>query len=293
MRDGDKVLIFGCGFSGRAIARLFSADGADVWGTTRSMTKADPIRAAGAAPLVFDGTPTPEVMAALAEATHLVLSISPDHGGDPSLALLGGRLAALCPKLRWGAYLSTVGVYGDHDGAWVDEAVPCKPVSQRSVARLAAEAAWADVFTEAGLPLSILRLSGIYGPGRNQIRTAMEGGARRLVKPGQVFNRIRVEDIAGACLHLAKRGAQGVWNVTDDEPAPPQDVVAFACTLAGLPLPPEQDFATAELTPMARSFYGENKRVSNARLRASGYAFQFPNYRQSLTQLWRDRRWND
>jgi nucleoside-diphosphate-sugar epimerase len=290
--DSANVLIFGCGFSGRAIASAFAGEGATVSGTTRSMAKADGIRAAGATPLVFDGTLTPVVEAALAACTHIVLSISPDHGGDPSLALLEARLTDLCPKLRWGAYLSTVGVYGDHDGAWVDEQTPCKPVSSRSVARVAAEEAWAGAFAKAGLPLSILRLSGIYGPGRNQIRTAMEGGTRRLVKPGQVFNRIRVEDIAGACLFLAGRGLDGVWNVTDDEPAPPQDVVAFACMLAGLPLPPEQDFATAELTPMARSFYGENKRVSNAKLRGAGYAFQFADYRASLAQLWRDGRWN-
>jgi nucleoside-diphosphate-sugar epimerase len=134
----------------------------------------------------------------------------------------------------------------------------------------------------------VLRLSGIYGPGRNQIKTALEGGARRLVKPGQMFNRIRVEDIAGATQFLASKKRGGIYNVTDNEPAPPQDVVAYACQLSGVPLPPEQDFATAELTPMARSFYGENKKVSNTKIKELGFKFMYPNYRISLEQLWQD-----
>jgi nucleoside-diphosphate-sugar epimerase len=286
-----QVLIFGCGFSGKAIAREASARGMAVFGTTRSAGKFASVADAGATPLVFDGTMNDALAAALGGTTHLVLSISPDNGGDPSLALLGDALKRHAPKLEWAAYLSTVGVYGDHDGAWVDEETPCRPVSSRSVARVAAEQAWAESSAKAGVPLAILRLSGIYGPGRNQIRTAMEGGARRLVKPGQVFNRIRVEDIASAALFLAARGTGGVFNITDHEPAPPQDVVAHACTLAGVPLPPEQDFATAELTPMARSFYGENKRVSNAKITGLGFRFAFPDYRVSLEELWRTGRW--
>lgn len=293
MTSGGNWLILGCGFSGRAIARQAAESGASVRGTTRNPANFAPIAATGATPLQFDGSLTPALEATLAETTHLVLSISPDQGGDPSLALLAGKLKALCPQLQWGGYLSTVGVYGDHDGAWVDERTPCKPVSQRSVLRLEAEAAWQDMFAQADLPLAVLRLSGIYGPGRNAIRTALEGGARRLIKPGQVFNRIRVEDIAGASLFLAARGQGGVFNVTDNEPAPPQDVVAYACELAGVPLPPEQDFETATLTPMARSFYGENKRVSNAAIRAFGFSFAFPEYRMSLSQMWRDGRWQN
>jgi hypothetical protein len=286
-----QVLIFGCGYSGKAIARLYSARGIGVGGTTRSVGKFASVAGTGATALLFDGSLNDALSEALAKTTHLILSISPDNGGDPSLALLGDRLKDRMPRLQWGAYLSTVGVYGDHDGAWVDEETPCRPVSSRSVARVEAEGAWAGAFSAAGLPLAILRLSGIYGPGRNQIRTAMEGGARRLVKPGQVFNRIRVEDIAAATLFLADRGLGGIYNITDHEPAPPQDVVAYACTLAHVPLPPEQDFATAELTPMARSFYGENKRVSNAKVTGLGFRFGFPNYRVSLEELWETGRW--
>ena len=167
----------------------------------------------------------------------------------------------------------------------------CNPVSARSQARLAAERAWAASFGAAGLPLAILRLSGIYGPGRNGIRSAVEGTARRLIKPHQVFNRIRVEDIAGATAHLAKLAHGGIVNVTDNEPAPPQDVVAFACGLAGVDLPPEQDFETADISPMARSFYGENKRVANARLGDLGYRLAYPDYRVSLRQLWSSGQW--
>jgi nucleoside-diphosphate-sugar epimerase len=280
-------LILGCGFSGKVIAKRFVDAGETVTGTTRSAAKFAGVEATGAKALAFDGTLTPEISAVFATATKLVLSISPDQGGDPVLPILVD-LKAVMPNLKWAAYLSTVGVYGDHDGAWVDENTVCKPVSSRSVARIEAEQAWQNLFAKTQIPLAILRLSGIYGPGRNQIKTALEGGARRLIKPNQMFNRIRVEDIAGATLFLANNNLGGVYNVTDDEPAPPQDVVKFACEVSGVAVPPEQDFATAELTPMARSFYGENKKVSNAKIRALGFAFAHPNYRVSLEQLWRD-----
>lgn len=281
------TLILGCGFSGKAIAKRFANSGKAVIGTTRTAAKFAGVEATGAKAMAFDGTLTPEIKAAFATAGKLILSISPDQGGDPVLPLLANLKAAM-PKLTWAAYLSTVGVYGDHDGAWVDEETPCKPVSSRSFARIEAELAWQKLFSQSDIPLAVLRLSGIYGPGRNQIKTALEGGARRLIKPGQMFNRIRVEDIASATLFLAERNLSGIFNVTDDEPAPPQDVVMFACQLSGVPVPPEQDFATAELTPMARSFYGENKKVSNAKIKALGFKFEHPNYRVSLQQLWRE-----
>lgn len=281
------MLIFGCGFSGKAVAAAFAAKGRPVFGTTRSQEKFAGLEAAGAKPLVFDGHLTPEISAVMAATRTLVLSISPDQGGDPLLPLLKD-LQARMPLLVWAGYLSTVGVYGDHDGAWVDEQTHCKPVSARSVARVDAELAWQSVFARSNTPLAVLRLSGIYGPGRNQIKTALNGGARRLVKPNQMFNRIRVEDIAAATVFLAGKNMGGIYNITDDEPAPPQDVVAFACQLAGVDMPPEQDFATAELTPMARSFYGENKKVSNAKIKALGFDFMHPNYRVSLQQLWRN-----
>lgn len=195
------------------------------------------------------------------------------------------------PALQWIGYLSTVGVYGDHRGGWVDEDTPFQPVSQRSRERVEAEQGWMALGEKIGIPVAVLRLSGIYGPGRNAFVNLDNGTARRLIKPSQVFNRIRVEDIAGATLFLAERGLGGIVNVTDDEPAPPQDVVTEAARLMGIAPPPEQAFETAELSPMARSFYGENKRVSNRRLRALGYEPRFANYRASLAALWQGQDW--
>lgn len=288
------VMIFGAGYSGKAIGRLLSSGGHRVTGTTRSPEKQDALRDCGIVPFQFDGGELSDALAEeLATVTHLVQSIAPGRDGDPLIRLLGGsQLKTLMPKLEWIAYLSTVGVYGDHDGAWVDEDTVLKPVSQRSVERAEAEEAWRALAGQHGKPLAILRLSGIYGPGRNAFVSLANGTARRLVKKDQVFNRIRVEDIAAATSFLGEKLKAGIYNVTDDEPCPPQDVVAEAARLMGIAPPPEQAFETAELTPMARSFYGENKRVSNARLKALGFAFRHANYRQSLEELWQSQSWN-
>lgn len=287
-----NLVIFGIGYSGLAIARELSASGAIATGTTRKESRFAEIRAAGVEPELYAGVGFSAALAAkLAVATHIVVSIAPDHGGDPLVADFAGGLKSACPKLEWVGYLSTVGVYGDHDGGWVDEETACRPVSRRSMARVEAETAWTQLCARDGVPLAILRLSGIYGPGKNALANLATGTARRLVKPGQVFNRIHVEDIAGATALLAGKRAGGIFNVTDDEPAPPQDVVAFAATLMGVEPPPETDFSTADLSPMARSFYGENKRVSNAKIRALGYAFRHPDYRAALTDLWRSGTW--
>ena len=288
----DNLLIFGCGFSGEAIARLAAGNFAAITGTTRDAAKADRIRNAGAEPLVFEGeTLSPELVSRLAGTTHLLVSIAPGEAGDPVLNALEKSEAAL-PALKWTGYLSTVGVYGDHGGAWVDEQTEPRPVSKRSRQRLEAETAWRTFAGARGLPLAVLRLSGIYGPGRNAFVNIANGTARRLVKPGQVFNRIHCDDIASAALAAARRKADGIFNITDDEPAPPQDVVTFAHELAGVAPPPETDFETADLSPMARSFYGENKRVSNAKSKAElGLAYAFPDYRTALTRMWREESW--
>jgi len=166
-------------------------------------------------------------------------------------------------------------------------------VSKRSVMRVIAERDWLKLGQEIGRPVAVLRLSGIYGPGRNALVNLADGTARRLVKPGQVFNRIHCDDIAGALWHLAGKNLGGIFNVTDDEPAPPQDVVAYAAGLMGVEPPPEIAFETAELSPMARSFYGENKRVSNAAIKAAGYGFAFPDYRSALERMWADGSWRE
>lgn len=287
-----RIFLFGAGYSARAFARLAAGEAEAIVGTTRGDSKFALLRAAGIEPLAFDVTAvSPQISAELARATHIVVSAAPTDAGDPVIAAARNLLVDATPALRWIGYLSTVGVYGNHDGAWIDETSDCRPRPGRSDHRLEAEKEWSDLARERGVPLAILRLSGIYGPGRNAFVNLENGTARRIVKPGQIFNRIHVDDIAGSLLHLARSEANGVFNVTDDEPAPPQDVVAFAAGLMGIAPPPEIDFDTADLTPMARSFYGENKRVSNAKLKATGYRFVHPNYRAALTAMWEKENW--
>lgn len=287
-----RMMIFGAGFSGLAIARTLAGECDLAGGTTRSRERFAALQAAGLTPFIYQGGPPAEdLSAALDEITHLVMSIAPDTGGDPLLEAFAGGLRPSMPKLEWIGYLSTVGVYGDHGGEWVDEDTACNPVSRRSVARLAAEDGWTRLAAEADVPVAILRLSGIYGPGRNALKTAHEGKARRLIKPGQVFNRIHVADIGGAAALLGRQRLGGIYNVTDDMPAPPQDVVSEAARIMGFEPPAEIDFETADLSPMARSFYGENKRVANARIKAAGYNFMYPDYFTGLSALYRDGTW--
>ncbi|MGH6810250.1 MAG: SDR family oxidoreductase [Ensifer adhaerens] len=286
------VLVLGAGYSGMAIARALAGKAESVSGTTRSADKAAKLEKAGIRPIVFDGdVVSDELATALRQATHLIQSIAPGRDGDPMFRPGSADLAELAPSLRWVGYLSTVGVYGDHGGEWVTEDMLSKPVSARSVERVEAEDAWLAFGARNDIPVAVLRLSGIYGPGRNAFCNLANGTARRLIKPGQVFNRIRVEDIGAATSYLSERLQGGIFNITDNEPAPPQDIVAEAARLMGVEPPPEMPFETAELSPMARSFYGENKRVSNARMRETGFEFAYPDYRVSLAQLWQTDSW--
>ncbi|MBB3655934.1 nucleoside-diphosphate-sugar epimerase [Rhizobium sp. BK650] len=285
------VMIFGCGYSGTVIAEAFGESGIRVSGTTRSQEKAEELRNAGIETFLFDGeTLGDELRKAMADVTHLIQSIAP-RDADPLLALLGYDGTALLPDLQWIGYLSTVGVYGDHKGGWVTEETSCVPVSGRSKERLEAEEGWLALGRARDVPAAILRLAGIYGPGRNAFVNLDRGTARRIIKKDQVFNRIRVEDIGASTRFLSEHALGGIYNVTDDRPGPPQDVIVEAARLMGVEPPPEQAFETAEMTPMARSFYGENKRVSNAKLKAAGYRFAFPDYPMSLAQLWENGRW--
>lgn len=283
----SHLFCFGLGYSARAIARQAAAEGWTITGTSTTPDGAARIRAMGYDGLVYDGSaPGEEVGARLRGATHVVASAAPDASGDPVLRHHAADLAG-ATSVKWIGYLSTVGVYGDRQGGWVEETSDLRPVSQRSRQRVAAETEWLAFAARAGKTVQVFRLSGIYGPGRSAIDNLREGSARRLVKPGQVFNRIHVEDIAGAVwAAMTRGGTHQIYNVTDDEPAPPQDVVAYAATLLGLPIPPEIPFDTADLSPMARSFYGENKRVSNARLKADlGVTFKYPTYREGMAAL--------
>ncbi|MEZ5851441.1 MAG: SDR family oxidoreductase [Hyphomicrobiaceae bacterium] len=283
----SDLLCLGLGYSARMVATRLAREGWRIAGTAREAGGLDRIADAGWRALPFDAAaPSPALAAALRAATHVLVSIPPDAAGDPVLRCHGDDLrqaAGLC----WIGYLSTVGVYGDHAGGWVDEATPPAPVSQRSRWRVAAEAEWLAAGAACAVPVQVFRLAGIYGPGRSAIDSLRAGTARRIVKPGQVFNRIHVEDIATTVLAgMAHPEATGLFNVTDDEPAPPQDVVAFAASLLGVPPPPEMPFETAELSPMARSFYGETKRVANGRIkRALGVTLRYPSYREGLAAI--------
>ncbi|MEM7299850.1 MAG: SDR family oxidoreductase [Pseudomonadota bacterium] len=298
MSDGLRFFIFGAGFSARHAAQRLIANGHQVVGTTRNKEKFDSLKAIGIEPVLFnDETTLFELADQIVSTTHLLISIAPprkqsDGQIDPVLAQLGDGLRDAMPDLQWVGYLSTVGVYGNHDGAWIDEETQCKPVSQRSKNRVLAEQAWQEWCAKSEIPLAILRLSGIYGPGRNAFRTIEAGKSRRLVKKGQVFNRIHVDDIAQAVQLAAEKKSEGVFNITDNEPAPPQDVVTYAHDLMGREPPPEMDFETAELSPMARSFYGENKRVSNRKsVEELGMIYRYYDYRMALKSMWFDHKW--
>jgi len=238
--------------------------------------------------LAFAGTPASPALRAAIEATDaLLMSAAPDAHGDPVLAALGDALLA-APRLSTIVLLSTVGVYGDHGGGWVDETTACDPARASARERIAAETAWQALGRRRNAAVAVLRLSGIYGPGRNALVNLRNGQARNVAKPGQVFNRIHVADIALAIAAAFAQEADGVFNVTDDEPTPPSDPIVFAAELLGVPPPPEIPFAQAvkSMTPMAAGFYAENRRVRNDKLkRALDVRLRYPTYREGLRTL--------
>ena len=274
------LLSFGHGYSARALARLLPDDWR-VIGTTRSAEKADALRAEGVEPAIWPGS---DLTQALDAATHLLISAAPDADGDPVLREWRDAIAARVGRFEWVGYLSTTGVYGDRDGDWVDETSELRPATRRGQARIEAEAAWQAI---PGLPLHIFRLAGIYGPGRGPFEKVRQGTARRIVKQGQVFSRIHVDDIAQVLKASIDRPNPGaIYNLCDDDPAPPQDVIAHAAELLGLPVPPEVPFEEAEMTPMARSFYAESKKVRNDRIKGElGVTLIHPDYRSGLAAL--------
>lgn len=288
----DRFFVFGLGYSALAFARLIKPRAEWIGGTVRTADKAAKLRAEAIDTFVFDGTaPGEGIAAALDNSTHCVIAIPPGENGDPVLAHHAEDLVA-AKNLSWISYLSTVGVYGNSGGAWIDECTTPRPQPGRSTRRLEAEEAWRNLAERRDIALAISRIAGIYGPGRNALQALADGKARRVIKQGQVFNRIHVDDIAQTLEAELARRADGVFNLADDEPSPPQDVVAFAANLMGVEPPPEVPFEEADLSPMAKSFYGENKRVSNRRLREElGVALCYPTYRDGLTALWRDRTW--
>jgi len=278
------LLSFGHGYSARALAKLLIPQGWQVIGTTRKPEKAAEFTAEGTTPQIWPGD---DITEALHSATHILISAGPNESGDPVLNALRDQIASNAKNLQWVGYLSTTGVYGDHQGGWVDETTPLTPSTKRGQLRVDAETAWQTLAQDTGLPLHIFRLAGIYGPGRGPFAKVRAGTAKRIIKPGQVFSRIHVDDVAqilAASIRQPNPGA--IYNMCDDDPAPPQDVIAHAAELLGLPLPPAVDFETAEMTPMARSFYAESKKVSNARIKSElGVRLLFPDYKTGLQAL--------
>ncbi len=282
-----NVFIFGLGYSSMHFVE--AARGRHVCaGTVTTREKADALKARGVEAFVFSPDACDEDIAPrVAIADAILVSIPPDEDGDPALNRFAETIAASASIKRI-VYLSTVGVYGDHQGAWIDEQTPCNSSNARSIERLKAEQGWLDLGARSGKAVHILRLSGIYGPGSNALMNLKRGTARRIIKKGQVFNRIHVEDIGRAIdASLACAGGSAVWNVTDDLPAPPQDVVEYAAKLMGVEPPPEIDFDTANMSPMARSFYAECKRVSNKAMKEKlGVTLAYPTYRKALDAMW-------
>ena len=272
----NTLLSIGHGYSAQALARRLLPEGWHIIGTTRSEAGAAALRATGIEALVW---PTEDLAPALARATHLLTSVAPVDG-DPVLQALGPQIAAA--RLGWVGYLSTTAVYGHHNGDWVDETTPLAPTTTRGAARVQAEADWAAL----GLPLHVFRLAGIYGPGRGPFEKVRDGTARRIHKAGQVFSRIHVDDIANVLHAALLRPNPGIYNLCDDDPASPEDILGLAAEMLGLPPPPIVPYEQAEMTPMARSFYAENKRVRNDRIKSVlGVKLDFPTYHEGLAAI--------
>jgi len=285
------VFFFGMGYSSRATARALHELGdpeIPIAGTTRSAEGAEAFADSNYRIHVFDGeVPGPTLGEDLRQATHVILSIPPDERGDPALNLHRADLNA-ATNLEWIGYFSTVGVYGDFGGQWIDETAPTRPANTRSKQRVEAEQAWRDYAKTRGVPLFIERLAGIYGPGRSAFDKLREGTARRIVKQGQVFNRIHVEDIGRITALAAMQKLEGTYNLTDSEPAPPQDLVTYAAEKMDMAPPPDTPFETAKMTEMARSFYSDNKRVSSKRILAAlNTTLTYPTYREGLDAIWK------
>jgi nucleoside-diphosphate-sugar epimerase len=272
----NHLLCFGFGFSAQALARKLDKNNWHITGTSRSAEGVTAISDLGFEGVLFD-----ELSSIPKTVTHIVSSVPPGASGDPVLQKFKAELQVRTNDLQWVAYLSTTGVYGDRAGVKVDESMALTPNTERGQRRVDAEAAWSFLN-----PL-IFRLAGIYGPGRNALESLKAGTAKRVIKVGQIFSRIHVDDIAGILLASINNPNPGrIYNVADDEPCPPQDVIAYAAQLLKMEPPPEIPFEQAELTPMARSFYADSKRVSNARVKEElGYKFLYPNYRIGLKAL--------
>lgn len=278
----NHILFLGFGFSAEALAKILDQKNWRITGTSRSAEGIKHIQSLGYEAVLFDDMNTIDD-----SVTHIVTSVPPGPTGDPVLQKLSTELQRRAKHLQWVAYLSTTGVYGDHGGGWVDENTPLTPNTERGQRRVDAEAQWLALHKEHQLPVHIFRLAGIYGPGRNALISLEDGSAKRVIREGQVFSRIHVDDIAGILkASLANPNPGRAYNVADDEPCPPQDVITYAAELLGIAPPPEIPFEKAELSAMARSFFMDSKRVHNTRVKHElGYEFLYPDYRVGLKSL--------
>ncbi len=276
--SAKSLFCFGLGYSAGFLARALAGEGWRIAGTSREETPT--------LQRFSRDHPLDDPAQTLAGVTHVLVSIPPDAAGCPVWDFYGSALVSL-RSLAWFGYLSTTNVYGDREGLWVDERSPLAPSGERGRRRVQAEEAWLELHRTAGLPVHIFRLAGIYGPGRSVLDALREGTAKRIVKPGQVFSRIHVEDLAATLrASIARPNPGAIYNVCDDEAAPPEEVVAYAASLLGVAPPPLQDFATADLSPMAKSFYADNKRVANRRIKEElGVTLRYPTYREGLAAL--------
>jgi nucleoside-diphosphate-sugar epimerase len=284
MTQTPHLFCFGLGYTALALARALVDQGWRVTGTCREGSNADEARSMGLEIVIFDRDhPITDLDQRLGNVTHLLSSVPPGESGDPVLQAHGTSIAKAASKLQWIGYLSTTGVYGDRQGGWIDESSALTPSGERGQRRLDAETAWLAL----PQPAHLFRLAGIYGPGRSALDTVRAGKARRVVKPGQVFSRIHRDDIVQILLaSFARPNPGAAYNVCDDDAADPAAVTTYACELLNVAPPPEVPFAEAQLSPMARSFYDDNKRVRNDRIKQElGVVLKYPDYRTGLTAL--------
>lgn len=298
----EQFMMLGAGYSARAFASLYGAHVANtsdtapsatksgICGTTRTKEKFASLENANIEPFLFD-EPTPTFFERLETTTNLVISVSPDETMSDAVLNRSDILGSM-PQLKWIGYLSTIGVYGNHDGGWIDEEAPCHPSLERNISRLEVEKKWQAFGNKHNIPVAILRLGGIYGPSRNPFMKLRQGNKTLVIKKGQFFNRIHVDDIAGVIKAFSSAKREGIFNIVDNEPAPPEAVMHYAAKLMGVTDLEEVPFERADMSPMARSFYGDNKRILNHKLLKTGYNLKYPDYRTALEAMWKDNLWD-
>lgn len=298
----EQFMMLGAGYSARAFASLYGAHVANtldtapsatksrICGTTRTKEKFTSLENANIEPFLFD-EPTPTFFERLETTTNLVISVSPDETMSDAVLNRSDILGSM-PQLKWIGYLSTIGVYGNHDGGWIDEEAPCHPSLERNISRLEVEKKWQAFGNKHNIPVAILRLGGIYGPSRNPFMKLRQGNKTLVIKKGQFFNRIHVDDIAGVIKAFSSAKREGIFNIVDNEPAPPEAVMHYAAKLMRVTDLEEVPFEKADMSPMARSFYGDNKRILNHKLLKTGYNLKYPDYRTALEAMWKDNLWD-